>query len=109
MLTQTKIKQSQKWVKKMSKGIKNHSCWCQVMADPTRIKILLVLRKHEELCVSDIAQILKMSVSAISHQLNDLEQTGIVSSKKEGKSVCYCIRLRNKDFYNCLDSKLRIK
>mgnify|MGYP003306673431 CR=1 FL=1 len=62
----------------------------KMFAEPTRIKILFVLTKGE-LCVGDIAQILDMSQSSISHQLRVLKTARLVKSRKVGKSVFYSL------------------
>lgn len=62
----------------------------KIFGDTTRIKILYVLFEAE-MCVCDIAQVLNMSVSAISHQLRILKQARLVKFRKEGKSVFYSL------------------
>jgi DNA-binding transcriptional ArsR family regulator len=62
----------------------------KIFGDPTRIKILYSL-SLDELCVCDIAEILKMSQSAISHQLSTLRAANLVKFRKEGKSVFYSL------------------
>lgn len=62
----------------------------KVFSDKTRLRILTVLLK-QELCVCDIASILDMSQSSISHQLRILRQFKIVKNRKEGKSVFYSL------------------
>ena len=62
----------------------------KIFGDSTRIKILYVLMESE-MCVCDIAQILNMTVSAISHQLRILKQARLVKFRKEGKSVFYSL------------------
>ena len=56
-----------------------------VFADSTRIKILYVLFESE-MCVCDIAQLIEMSQSAISHQLRVLKQAKLVKFRREGKT-----------------------
>ena len=58
--------------------------------DSTRIKILYVLFQSE-MCVCDIAQLLNMSQSAISHQLRVLKQAQLVKYRREGKTVFYSL------------------
>lgn len=60
----------------------------KILGDPTRIKILSALAVSE-MCVCDIAELLKMTQSAISHQLKSLKQARLVKSRKEGKLVFY--------------------
>ena len=62
----------------------------KIFGDPTRIKILYVLLEHE-MCVCDIAQLLGMSQSSISHQLRILKQSCLVKFRREGKSVIYSL------------------
>ena len=62
----------------------------KIFADSTRIRILYVLLEHE-MCVCDLAQLLNMTQSAISHQLRILKQSRLVKSRREGKSVFYSL------------------
>ncbi|MGE4444122.1 MAG: ArsR/SmtB family transcription factor [Candidatus Altimarinota bacterium] len=62
----------------------------KVFGDSTRIKILWAL-SEAEMCVCDIASLLNMTQSAISHQLRILKQTRLVKYKKIGKSVFYSL------------------
>ncbi|MBE5945317.1 MAG: helix-turn-helix transcriptional regulator [Lachnospiraceae bacterium] len=62
----------------------------KVFGDSTRIRILFVLYSGE-LCVCDIAETLKMTQSAISHQLRILKQSKLVKSRREGKSIFYSL------------------
>lgn len=62
----------------------------KIVGDTTRAKILFVLDKNE-LCVCDIANVLNMTKSSISHQLSTLRRAGIVKCRKEGKEVYYML------------------
>lgn len=62
----------------------------KVFGDTTRIKILYALFE-EEMCVCDIADLLNMTQSAISHQLRVLKQARLVKFRKEGKTVYYSL------------------
>ena len=62
----------------------------KVFGDSTRIKILYVLFEAE-MCVCDIAQLLGMTQSAISHQLRALKQSKLVKYRREGKQVYYAL------------------
>ena len=62
----------------------------KVFGDSTRIRILYVLFESE-MCVCDIAQILNMSQSAISHQLRVLKQMKLVKNRREGKTIFYSL------------------
>lgn len=62
----------------------------KIFGDSTRIKILYVLFESE-MCVCDIAQLLGMTQSAISHQLRALKQSKLVKYRREGKTVFYSL------------------
>ena len=62
----------------------------KVFGDSTRIKILYVL-SQSEMCVCDIASLLQMGQSAISHQLRVLKQMRLVNFRRDGKTVFYSL------------------
>ena len=62
----------------------------KVLGDYTRVNILFTLQKGE-MCVCDIAQLLNMTQSAISHQLRVLKQARLVKYRREGKTVIYTV------------------
>ena len=62
----------------------------KIFGDQTRVKILMALESGE-LCVCDIAAVMNMSQSAISHQLRVLKQSNIVKTRRDGKVVYYSI------------------
>lgn len=62
----------------------------KLFGDCTRIKILYVLFEAE-MCVCDLAQLLGMTQSAISHQLRALKQSKLVKSRRDGKTIFYSL------------------
>ena len=78
---------------KLSKFFSNFS-------DNTRLKIITCL-SFGELCVSDIAKVLNMNQTTISHQLSYLKSTGTVYSRREGKIIYYS--LAKADIQECLN------
>lgn len=62
----------------------------KMLGDSTRAKIMWALDKHE-MCVCDLAALLGMTKSAISHQLKTLREANLVKFKKEGKNVIYTL------------------
>ena len=62
----------------------------KVFGDSTRIRILYVLFE-DELCVGDIAELLNMSQSSVSHQLRILKDAKLVKFRREGKSIFYAL------------------
>lgn len=60
-----------------------------ILADPSRARILHLLAIADDLCVCDMALVLGMSVSALSHQLRYLRERGAVSRDKVGRMAYY--------------------
>jgi DNA-binding transcriptional ArsR family regulator len=60
-----------------------------VLADPSRARILHLLAIADDLCVCDMALVLGMSVSALSHQLRFLSERGVVTRNKVGRMAYY--------------------
>jgi DNA-binding transcriptional ArsR family regulator len=76
----------------------------KILGDPTRIKIAFALSR-EELCVCDIANLLGVSQSAVSHSLRTLRQMKLVKFRKEGKIAYYS--LDDDHIANLLDEGFR--
>ena len=70
--------------------LKDLADFFKVFADTTRIRILCVLFQSE-MCVCDLAEVLGMTQSAISHQLRMLKQMKLVKNRREGKTVFYSL------------------
>ena len=62
----------------------------KVLGDDTRMKIMYAIQ-NQELCVGNIAEILDMTQSAVSHQLRALKYAGLVKSRRDGKNVYYSL------------------
>ena len=59
------------------------------ISDPSCLKILDVLSKEGNPCVTEITKNMDVSISAVSHQLNKLKAMGIVETKRTGQTICY--------------------
>ena len=59
-------------------------------ADPTRVRILSLLTR-QELCVGDIAEVIGVSQSAVSHQLRILKQMHLIKYRRDGKNIWYSL------------------
>lgn len=64
----------------------------KALSDETRVKIAYALSLEEELCVCDIANIVKSSIATASHHLRLLRDLGLAKNRKEGKLVYYSIK-----------------
>jgi DNA-binding transcriptional ArsR family regulator len=61
------------------------------LADPNRLRLLSVLAGQDKLCVCDLVAVLKMSQSAVSHQLRVLRAARLVAYRKVGRNVYYSL------------------
>ncbi len=77
-------------VAKVEKEMPDDEILFDLAGDSTRIKILYLLFESE-MCVCDIAQMLRMTQSAISHQLAVLKKSKLVKYRREGKTVFYSL------------------
>ena len=62
----------------------------KMMADPTRLRIINTLM-GSELCVRDLAELMQMSQSAVSHQLAALRNSRLIKFRREGKQIFYSL------------------
>ena len=76
----------------------------RVLADPTRVSIIHAL-SQAELCNSDIASILRISESAVSHQMRELRLMKLVTAEKRGRMVYY--RLTDAHIRHIFEDTLR--
>lgn len=61
----------------------------------TRLKILFLIYKKQQVCVCDLSDMLDISISAISQQLKKLKLGGLISDNKVGKTIYYSISNEN--------------
>jgi ArsR family transcriptional regulator, lead/cadmium/zinc/bismuth-responsive transcriptional repressor len=62
----------------------------RVLGDPTRVRILDALSRSE-LCVGDLAEVIGLTESAVSHQLRVLRNTRIVRTRRAGRMIFYAL------------------
>ena len=76
------------------------------LADPNRLRILSILAV-KEMCVGDLAAMLEMNESAVSHQLGTLRAIRLVNFRKQGRHVFYSLQDRQiLDFYRAAIDRL---
>ncbi len=75
------------------------------MGDPTRLKILELL-KNEELCVSDICSRFSITQPSVSHHLDILKRAGLVTSDKRGREVYY--RFNREAVVDCCGQQMKV-
>ena len=86
----------------MNKKLEDLARKIQVSSDPNRMEILCLLFDEDNICVSDLAKKLKLSVATVSYHLQALVKENIISSRREGKMICYKMESTEivKDFKN---------
>ena len=80
--------------------IENNAAVLKSLADPTRLKIIYIL-KNGELCVCQILEAIDKSQSTISHHLNMMKKEGVLSARKQGKWIYY--KLANENIIDSLE------
>jgi ArsR family transcriptional regulator len=73
-----------------SETIQNMSDMFKMMSDPTRLRIINALL-ISEMCVCDLAEVMGMSQSAVSHQLAALRNTRLIKFRRDGKQIFYSL------------------
>lgn len=68
----------------------------QALGDARRFQIFRMLMRYRDICVTDVAHILEVTVSAASQQLRVLERLGLVRKIRAGQMVCYEINMHNR-------------
>ena len=91
MLSNQEKVELEKWLSVREKIIDIKAGCFFVFSDPTRVKIVALLLKHGELCTSDMADCIGISLSAVSHQMRMFEERNLVIREKHGQHVCYTL------------------
>ena len=97
-------------VRRIQQELKNEKALIQcalefnIMGDPTRLKICYLLCRHKELSVGKIADIISVSISAVSHTLKKLQEADIVENRRDFRNVYY--QLKKTPFVKMLKERL---
>jgi len=92
MLSKTQVEKIQSESGKKDKVL---SLVFNALSDPSRLQIFKILLERNDVCVSDIANILNVSVPAASRQLSILESSGLVEKVRQGQSTCFRVQKEN--------------
>ena len=71
-----------------------------------RFKILFLLKRETELCPCDFADILEMSVPAISQHLRKMKDVNVITTRRDGQTIFYRISKKNEDFLTAILSNI---
>ena len=76
---------------KKDKDVEHIAKLLRIAGDTSRLKILCIIFEKKDMCVSDIAKSLNVSVAIVSHHLKVMAGAGLLESVREGKKMCYLI------------------
>ena len=65
------------------------------LSDKTRFRIFTMIMTHHYLCVTDVSEVLDISMPAASQQLKVLEKVGLIERERVGQSICFEINKKN--------------
>lgn len=88
-------------ITKEGQQVETLSSILKIVAEPSRLKLLCILRKGEH-CVCEIMEHVDFSQSLVSHHLSDLREIGAVSDQKKGRRVYYSLTDKGKHITNTL-------
>jgi len=97
-------------IKQIKKELENHEALMRcaeefnMVGDPTRLKICYLLCRHKELSVGKIADIIGVSISAVSHTLKKLQEADIVENRRDFRNIYY--QLKKTPFVKMLKERL---
>lgn len=87
--------------------MKNIVTVAKILSDINRVKILGLILRDKELCVCEFCDTLKLSQPLISRHLKQMKESGIITSKKEGKWVIYSLPDAEDQIVNCCLSEIK--
>ena len=87
----TQLLNCQTTIKNLDNGFQQMTKLLSIAGNEVRLKILFLLNMENELCPCDIADILEMSVPAISQHLRKMKDAGFIASRREGQTLYYSL------------------
>ncbi|NNL15906.1 MAG: winged helix-turn-helix transcriptional regulator [Flavobacteriaceae bacterium] len=79
-----------------------------ITGNEVRLKILFLLNMESELCPCDLADILKMSVPAISQHIRKIKDASIITSRREGQTLYYSLNYDETDIFNSIFKSIEL-
>ena len=79
-----------------------------IAGNEVRLKILFLINMENELCPCDIADILEMSVPAISQHIRKIKDAGIIKSRREGQTIYYSLNEDETDILNTVFNSIKL-
>ena len=78
-----------------------------IAGNQVRLKILFLLKMENELCPCDLADILEMSVPAISQHIRKIKDAGIITSRRDGQTLYYSLNEDETDILNTIFNSIK--
>ncbi len=89
---QVQIERGQNAMYELQSNFNQLAAVLALAGNEVRLKILYLLDQENELCPCDLADILQMSVPAVSQHLRKMRDGGVIHSRKEGKTIYYALK-----------------
>ena len=93
----------------MANGFDKISKLLSISGNEVRLKILFLLNMEKELCPCDLADILGMSVPAVSQHIRKMKDAGIISSRREGQTLYYSLNEDETDILNSIFKSIKLE
>lgn len=68
----------------------------RALGDPTRFELFKLLIKNKDICVSELAEVVDISIAGVSQQLKILEQAELIKRSRQGQKICYKLNVNSK-------------
>lgn len=93
----------------MSGSFERTSKLLSIAGNEVRLKILFLLQMEHELCPCDLADILKMSVPAISQHIRKIKDAGIISARRDGQTLYYSLNEDETDILDIIFKSIKLE
>lgn len=93
----------------MANGFQNVSKLLSISGSEVRLKILFLLNMEKELCPCDLADILGMSVPAVSQHIRKIKDAGIINARREGQTLFYSLNEDKTDILNSIFKSIKLE
>ncbi|NND52978.1 MAG: winged helix-turn-helix transcriptional regulator [Flavobacteriaceae bacterium] len=93
----------------MANGFNKISKLLSITGNEVRLKILFLLNMENELCPCDLADILRMSVPAISQHIRKMKDAGIITARREGQTLYYSLNEDDTDILNIIFKSIKME
>ncbi len=98
LVTEKDVMRTREKMEKRLPRVVNLRQYASLMADETRMKILLLLYEEGKLCVCDQCNVIDVSISAVSQHLRKMKDAGIVTKERNGQTIFYSLTPSFQDF-----------